>query len=93
MAEYPTHVEQALNELDNALRLGSADAEQAGRKRLAAAGVDPDKALQDRVRTHAAAQRRAALQADSSEQARSSAPQGRATKADAKQVTTAEKKG
>jgi hypothetical protein len=39
MGQHSAHVEQALSELDNGLRLENADSVQAARKRLTAAGM------------------------------------------------------
>jgi len=71
----PTHVQQALNELANGVRTGSDDAVTAARKRLDAAGEDGEAAVKAERKRHAsetsqetkreaAADRRAAIQAD-----------------------------
>jgi hypothetical protein len=41
MSEYPAHIQQAFNELHTGIRTGNQDLVASGRKRLAAAGIDP----------------------------------------------------
>jgi hypothetical protein len=67
------HVQQARAELAEALRLGNQESATAARKRLAAAGVDPDAGKK------VAAARRAAAAKDNPA-ARSTPPAGRSTR-------------
>lgn len=77
----PPHVAQAKAELENAVRLGQDDAVGAARKRLAAAGVDPneaEKAARAAHKREAAKERKAAAEdSDDPEAAKKSPPQGR----------------